>query len=116
MFWIIRELEMMMGLVVAIPANGKQGTEMRIGEQTEICMIHVAPLFDLSTTPQLSDQAIIVIIIIIIIFDNISNFRTIRSNNDHHERSALSLQPSLLKTRPLLKSHGLMLLGWTRPI
>ena len=44
---------MMMEMVVAIPANGKQGTEIRIGEQTEICMIHVAPLFDLSTTPQL---------------------------------------------------------------
>ena len=105
----------MMMMAVAIPANGKQGTEMRIGEQTEICMIHVAPLFDLSTTPQLSDQAIS-IIIIIIIFDNISNFRTIRSNNDHHERSALSLQLSHLKTRPLLKSLGWMFVGWTRTI
>ena len=51
-----------MMMVVAIPANGKQGTEMRIGEHTEICMIHVAPLFDLSTTPQLSDQIISIII------------------------------------------------------
>ena len=56
----MRGLEMMM--VVAMSANGKQGTEMRIGEHTEICMIHVAPLFDLSTTPQLSHQIISIII------------------------------------------------------
>ena len=52
-----------MMMVVAMSANGKQGTEMRIGEHTEICMIHVAPLFDLSTTPRLSDQTIIIITI-----------------------------------------------------